>query len=70
MYRNYKIAFFKIEREQNEKGKLVKTGKQDYLGSVYVDDNGVDDSFTLTAKAWRHAPGVCLNADLVKIEQV
>lgn len=68
--RNYRVSFFRLEKEQDEKGKFVTTG-QDLLGSVVVDDYGLDEKeMTLTARAFRIAPAICLIADKVVVEQV
>lgn len=67
---NYRVSFFKIEKEQAEKGKFNKTGEQ-YLGSVVVDDSGTSKDFTLTAKAFRIADDVCSSlADKVVVEKL
>jgi len=60
---NYKVDFFKIEYKQNDKGKLEKTGKDNHLGAIEVDDNGTSNSFTLLAKAFRMAHSACNMAD-------
>lgn len=68
---NYKISFFKIERElDKESGDMKKTGKESFLGSVVVDDCGVDASLTIQAKAFRRAPEACLSADKVLTERL
>ena len=68
---DYRVSFFKIGYEKNsdEKGKPIKSGKDDYLGSVVVDDEGMT-SGTITGKAFRQAPEKCLLADRVKIEKL
>lgn len=68
--RNYRVRFFKLSREQDEKGKFVTTG-QELLGTVFVDDYNLDErQMTLAAKAFRIAPPVCQIADKVVVEQV
>ncbi len=68
--RNYRVRFFKLSREQNEKGKTVVSG-QELLGTVYVDDYNLDErQMTLAAKAFRIAPPICQIADKIVVEQV
>lgn len=67
--RNYRVSFFRVEKEQNEQGKMEKTSES-YLGSVVVDDHGTDNTFTVTAKAFRHAPATFIHADKVKVEEM
>jgi hypothetical protein len=67
--RNYRVTFYKLEKENDEKGKsFVKDSK--YLGSVVVDDSGTGTNLTLTAKAFRQASEICQIADKVRIEQL
>lgn len=66
---NYRVNFFRLEKEETEKGKMETVGKE-YLGSVIVDDNGVNMNLTLTAKAFRQASSVCQLADFTSIEKL
>lgn len=63
---DYRVSFFKLVKEQDEKKRTIVTG-QEYLGSIVVDDNG---SLDIISKAYRHASGKLLNADKVKVEAV
>lgn len=53
--KNFKVSFFKVEREVNDKGLLL--GKTySHQGSVVIDDNNVSNTFTLATKAYRACP--------------
>lgn len=68
--KNYRVTFFKLSKEESEKkGQYIVTDQQ-CLGSVVIDDHGTGINLTLSAKAFRHAPSNCQNADKVIIEQV
>ena len=69
---DYRITFFKIgyEKELDAKGKLVRSGKDEMLGSVVVDDTCVSNETTLQAYAFRIAPEQCLLADKVSVRKV
>lgn len=67
---NYRIEFFKVEKDRDEKGKLKKTGSLSRLGDVVVDDTSVTDSFPLVSKAFRHASEVCQTADKVVVHRL
>ncbi len=69
---DYKVSFFKIgyEKDLDEKGKPVKSGKDEMLGSVVVDDECATDRLTIQALAFRRAPDKCLMADLVIVQKV
>lgn len=67
---NYRVSFFKIERKVNEDtGKSEKTGDEDYLGSVVIDDTGTKE-FSLVAKAFRVCHSTCLYADKTITEKL
>lgn len=66
---DYKVTFFKLKKEEVDKGKLEILGKE-YLGSIVIDDAGVSHSLTLTAKAFRQCPDTYLIADRVEIHKV
>jgi len=67
---DYKVSFFKIEYETDEKGKPIKVG-EDFLGSVVVDDEGTSDAFTLQAKAFRVCSDKCLTlADKTVVQKL
>lgn len=68
--KNYKVSFFKLERQHNESTRKTEVVDQEYIGTVYVDDAGVGPHFTLVAKAWRQAPSRYLYADKTIVERV
>lgn len=69
--RNYKVTFFKVERKDDpETGKAERTGKEEYLGYINLDDSKLDNGLTLQAKAFRHCNQVCLTADKVIIQEI
>lgn len=59
---NYLVHFIKKAEEIDK--------KDEYLGSVIIDDVNVNEQFTLISKAFRHASNVCLLADKVKVEKL
>ena len=63
------MSFFKLEKEQTEKGKLTVTGHK-YLGMITVDDSGTNQSFTVMAKAFKQAPDQYLLADRVMVDPI
>lgn len=65
---NYRISFFKLKKEEDDKGKERVTGEE-YLGCVNLTDHGTSRNFTLTAKAFRVAPNKCLLADKTIVER-
>lgn len=65
--RSYKVQFYKSESEYNDKGKLVKTGKTDFLGELTVDDTGTNQTNTIVAKAFKQANDKLLSADKVVV---
>ncbi len=68
--RNYKVNFYKVEKELNEKGKEVNR-KYSHVGSVTIDDCNVDNiNLTLISKAYRHANNNLLMADKVTVEEI
>lgn len=68
--KNFRVTFFKLEREKNAQGKMVVVGKE-YLGSVDVDDSGVDNNNTLASKAFRRANDICATlGESVSIQEI
>lgn len=65
---NYKVSFFKIERETDKDGNEIKKGES-FLGSVIVDDHGTD-RMSIVSKAYRHASDAAQTADKVKVEEI
>lgn len=67
---NFKISFFKQERDtDNKTGKTTTTGN-DYVGSVTLSDINVDDNTSLIALAFRQAtPGMQL-CNKVVVEKI
>jgi len=60
--KQYEVTFYK---------KPEKPGEQDkVLGRVMVDDHGVDENFTIIAKAFRRAEESLFFANRVKVKQV
>jgi hypothetical protein len=60
--RNYEVTFYKKDFDPH-------TGKRkdERLGSVVIDDHGVNQEMTIAAKAFRHAQGRCFAADRVVV---
>ena len=54
MSKNYRVDFYRKDKESGEK---------EHLGFIYIDDSGVSESMTLHAKAWRLAHPNCLMAN-------
>lgn len=67
--RNFRVSFYKLEKEEVEKGKQTIKG-QSHLGTVIVDDHGTGKDLDLTAKAFRHASATCQIADKVVVEEL
>lgn len=60
---NFKVSFFKTPPKDSD-------DKEEFLGSIVVDDHGVGIDLTITAKAFRVAsPGV-LSANKVIVQKV
>ena len=68
--KNYRVQFVRITKENNEKGKPVKTGEEEYIGEVQMDDTGTGKDLTLAAKAFRRAAESHLMADKVIITEL
>lgn len=60
---NYRVTFFRLPPKDSD-------DKVEMLGSVVVDDHGTDNTFTVTAKAFRVANPNVLAANKVLIERV
>lgn len=67
---NYRVSFFKREKEKDSNGKMITVGEDKFLCSVYVDDYDVGADLTITAKAFRQAPINALYANVTKVEKV
>lgn len=66
----YRVSFFRVSKESNEKsGGLEKFG-QEVLGTVTIDDVNTGPELTLEAKAFRHSSALCQTANKVKIEKI
>lgn len=61
--KNYRVSFFKIPSKDSD-------DEEQLLGTIVIDDCGVNQSFTLTAKAFRVASPNVLIANKVIVEQV
>lgn len=61
-HKSYIVHFFRKPEKASE--------KLEYLGRVELDDNGVNQHFTLQAKAFRQASPKCQNANRITLEQV
>ena len=62
---NYRIEFYKTNKD-DESGEA----KEEFLGSVNVDDTGTDRDFTLLSKGFRQAQVYCLLADKTIIRKL
>lgn len=61
---NYHVSFFrKADKEKDET-------EDQFLGSIVIDDHGVDNNLTLTAKAFRVASPNVLTANKVIVEEL
>lgn len=69
--RTFRVNFIKIEKDiDNKTGKEVGR-KETSLGSVVLDDYGVSQqTYSLIAKAFRHAGESCQLADKVLVTQL
>lgn len=68
--REYRVSFFKLEWEVNPESKKKEKVKEEYMGSITVDDHGCGPYLTIAGKAWRLAPSRYLSADKTIVEQV
>lgn len=67
---NYRVSFYKLKKEEDKQtGKTNITG-QEYLGSVTLDDSGVDSKTSLVAIAFRRATPVMQIADKTVTERL
>lgn len=56
--KNYSVSFY-------------HTGeKEEFLGSVVVDDHGTSAGYTIQAKAFRHASPKCVLANKVLVSEI
>lgn len=68
MTRNYKVSFFNVVKEMDDK-KVVIGKSYQHLGTINLDDNNVSSTFTLASKAYRTAPQF-INADRLEITEI
>lgn len=66
---NFKVSFFKLNREEDDKGNMVATSKE-YVGSVVLDDSHVDENTSLLALAYRRASPTMQLCDRVEVTRV
>ena len=66
---DFRVSFFKLKFEKDEKGNPKRTGEKEYLGSVVVDDTGTEE-YTVTAKAFRVCSDKLLYADSTVVEKL
>ena len=70
---DYRVNFFRVEKENvlNENtGKRETNKSEEFLGSIVIDDYGVDNNFPLARKAFQNCPQVYLRADKLIIERI
>lgn len=58
----FRVIFIKSESDRNKREDI-------FLGSVEIDETGVNAGFSLMAKAFRQAPPKCLQANRVRVER-
>lgn len=62
---NYRIEFYRTNKDEESEDK-----KEEFLGSVVVEDTGTDRDFTLLSKGFRQAQVYCLLADKTIIRKI
>lgn len=70
---DYRVSFFLVNRENvvSSTGKREVEKSYEFVGTLIVDDTGVDDkTCTIASKAYRAAPNNFLRADKLLIEKV
>lgn len=70
---DYRVSFFSVDRKEvvGSTGKREVEKSYQFVGTLVVDDYGVDDkTCTLASKAYRSAPDKFLRADKLLIEKV
>lgn len=70
---DYRVSFFSVDRKEvvTETGKREVEKSYQFVGTLVIDDIGVDDkTVTLASKAYRSAPNNFLRADKLIIEKV